>query len=81
MTNKFFVYIIKSKEGYKYTGMTEDLSLRLSQHNNKNLSFWTKRGSDWKIVYYEEFDDKSDAMKREKWFKSGAGRDFLKTKL
>ena len=37
--DKFYVYVIKSKEGYKNTGMTEDLKLRLKQHNDKSLSF------------------------------------------
>ncbi len=76
--SKYIVYIIKSEEGYTYTGMTEDFDKRLSEHNNKSLSFWTKRGNNWKLVYSEEFDDKSDALNREKWFKTGAGRDFLK---
>ncbi|MCF8262840.1 MAG: GIY-YIG nuclease family protein, partial [Melioribacteraceae bacterium] len=33
----YFVYVIKSKEGFRYTGMTENLTTRLKQHNNKNL--------------------------------------------
>ncbi|HOJ19539.1 MAG TPA: GIY-YIG nuclease family protein [Ignavibacteriaceae bacterium] len=75
----FFVYVIKSIEGFRYTGMTEDLQKRLAEHNNKNLSFWTKRGNDWKLIYYEEFTSKSDALNREKWLKGGSGRDFLKS--
>lgn len=78
MSKKYFVYVIKSREGHKYTGLTENLELRLNQHNNKLLSFWTKRGTDWKLIHKEEFDDKAKASVREKWLKSGAGRDFLK---
>ena len=78
---KFYVYVIKSKEGLKYTGMTEDLVLRLKQHNDKSLSFWTKRGADWKLIYTEEFNNKTDALRREKWLKSGIGREYLKKKL
>ena len=74
----FFVYVIKSIEGFRYTGITEDLQKRLAEHNNKNLSFWTKRGNDWKLIYSEEFTSKSDALNREKWLKGGSGRDFLK---
>jgi len=77
---KYYVYIIKSKEGYRYTSITENLERRLSQHNNKSLSLWTKRGSNWKIVYFEEFNNRIDALKREKWLKSGVGRDYLKNK-
>ena len=78
---KFFVYLIQSKEGYKYTGMTEDLEFRLQQHNDKSLSFWTKRGTNWKLVYNEEFNNKTDALKREKWLKTGVGREFVKNIL
>ncbi len=79
--NRFFVYIIKSKEGLRYTGMTEDLELRLKLHNDKSLSFWTKRGADWELVYKEEFENKTEALKRERWLKTGVGREFLKKKI
>jgi putative endonuclease len=75
----FYVYVIKSQEGLRYTGMTEDLEKRLTEHNDKLLSFWTKRGSHWKVVYTEEYTTKAEALKREKWLKSGVGREFLKT--
>jgi len=61
--------------------MTHDLDLRIKQHNNKSLSFWTKRGTNWKIIYVECFSKKADALKREKWLKSGVGREFLKTSV
>ena len=80
-TKKYHTYIIKSQEGYHYTGMTEDLEPRISQHNNSSLSFWTKRGTNWKIIYSEEFDNKATALKREKWLKSGVGREFLKNNV
>ncbi len=62
----FYVYVIQSAEDFRYTGMTEDLGLRLRQHNEKSLSFWTKRGTDWKLVYSEKFENKSEALQREK---------------
>jgi putative endonuclease len=78
---KYFVYAIESREGYRYTRTTENLSHRLSQHNNHNLSFWTKRGSDWKIIFQEEFENKRDALKKEKWLKSGVGREYLRSTI
>ncbi len=75
---KFIVYIIESEEGYHYTGMTEDIEKRMTEHNNKSLSFWTKRGNNWKLVYKEEFETKIEALKREKWLKSGTGREYIK---
>ena len=67
-----------SDEGYIYKGMTEDLELRMSQHNEGTLSFWTKRGTNWKLVYKEDFNSKAEALKREKWLKTGVGREYLK---
>ncbi len=61
--------------------MTEDLELRLEQHNDKSLSFWTKRGTDWKMIFSKSFDTKQDALAFEKWLKSGVGRDFLKNNI
>ncbi|MBM4176226.1 MAG: GIY-YIG nuclease family protein, partial [Ignavibacteria bacterium] len=55
---KYFVYVILSREGYRYTGMTEDLERRLQEHNEKVKSFWTKRGNDWRVIYFEEFETK-----------------------
>ena len=78
---KYYVYIIKSSEGFRYTRCTEDLQRRLKEHNNKSVSFWTKRGADWKLIYKEEFENKSEALKREKWLKTGIGRDFLKNNV
>ena len=75
---KYYVYVIISKEGFMYKGMTDNLDKRLVEHNNKTLSFWTKRGTDWKLIYNEEFDNKTEALKREKWLKTGVGRDYLK---
>jgi putative endonuclease len=68
---KYIVYVLRSFEGFQYTGMTEDIDKRILEHNNKSLSFWTKRGRDWKLIYQEQFEDKSEALKREKWLKSG----------
>ena len=77
----YYVYLIKSKEGYRYTGFTEDLKKRLIEHNDKKLSFWTKRGTNWKLIYKEEFKNKTEALKREKWLKTGIGREFLKQNI
>ena len=75
---KYYVYVVKSKEGFLYKGMTDNLEKRISEHNNHSLSFWTKRGTNWKLVYSEEFSIKSEALKREKWLKSGVGREYFK---
>ena len=57
--------------------MTEDLELRLKQHNDKSLSFWTKRGTNWNLIYKEEFDNKTEALKKERCLNTGVGREYL----
>ena len=47
IAKKYHVYVIQSSEGFRYTGMTEDLQIRLEQHNNHSLTFHTKRGNNW----------------------------------
>jgi putative endonuclease len=74
----FTVYVIESVEGYRYTGMTEDLSRRLREHNDHIMSCWTRRGTKWRLVYSESFEMKGEALKRERWLKGGVGREWLK---
>jgi putative endonuclease len=75
---KYYVYVIKSDEGFVYKGMTDSLERRLAEHNDKILSFLTKRGTNWKLIYKEEFESKTEALKRERWLKTGVGREYLK---
>ena len=78
---KYYVYLIKSIEGFIYKGMADNIQRRLVEHNDKTLSFWTKRGTDWKLIYEEEFESKTEALKREKWLKTGVGREYLERVL
>lgn len=74
----FSVYILFSEKFSKhYTGFTSNLSGRLLSHNELGKG-WTPRYRPWKLIYSEEFDNKTAAMEKEKWLKSGAGRDFIK---
>jgi len=75
-----YVYVIVSKEGYQYIGSTTDIQKRIFQHQN-HLAGWTKRGTDWKLVYKEEFETYTEARKREIWMKTGVGRAFIKELL
>ena len=60
-----------------YVGHTTDLETRLNFHNNGKVKS-TKAFCPWKIVYSEEYESTDEARKREKYFKTGAGRRFLK---
>ena len=76
----YFIYLLKSEEGYHYIGQTEDLNRRLSEHNF-HTAHLTRHGNNWRIIYTEEFNTRSEAMKREKWLKSGVGREWIKNNI
>ena len=52
-----------------------------SQHINGTGANHTKIHKPTGLVYYEMFDDENSAILREKYFKSGSGREWLKNKL
>src|SRR5688500_20112703 len=74
----YFVYILWSASLSKtYTGFTTDLSARVLAHN-VGMKGWTIRGRPWILIHNEAFTDKVEALKREKYFKTGVGRDYIK---
>ena len=78
-------YILKSQStGKFYKGHTNDLSRRIAEHNSsdKDLKKYThKDPGPWTLVYSEEFNTRSEAMDREKFYKSGKGREYIKEQL
>ena len=78
---KYFVYVLKSeKDGRLYKGMTNNIERRIYEHNiGKHKS--TRPYKPWELVYQESYDSRIEARKREKYLKSGIGREFLKNKL
>ena len=74
----FYVYIIKSREkGRLYKGFTSNLRRRIKEHNNREETS-TKSGAPWDLVYYEAFINKTDALREEKFLKSGKGKERIK---
>ncbi len=65
--------------GTHYYGHTKDLNERLNRHN-LGKSRYTKGKGPWKVIYMEAFDTKSEAYKRELFFKSIEGHKYLKEK-
>lgn len=65
----FYVYILKRCDSSYYTGYTSNLNKRLKQHKNGIGSKYTKTKLPVELVYYEELDDKSFAIKRENQIK------------
>ena len=77
----FYVYVLQSeKDDGLYIGYSSDLRRRFGQHQaGESLS--TKDRCPWLLIYYEAYLMESDAIGRELFLKSGAGRRFLKKQL
>ena len=71
----FTVYVLESEKGSRYTGHTENLQKRLTEHNS-GTCMTTKANKSWTVVYTEELQTRSETMQREKWLKSGTGGRF-----
>ena len=75
----YFVYAIRSqKDGRIYVGLSSDVQRRLSEHN-AGYVFSTKGFLPWKLIYKEKVMNRKEARKKEKYYKSGFGKELLKS--
>lgn len=76
------VYVLESVRTRKwYIGFTpSDVIKRLNRHNKGEIVS-SKSFRPWKLIYYESYLNRKDATGREKFLKSGAGKNFLKKQL
>lgn len=74
----YYVYAIKSqKNNYIYVGISDNYTRRIKQHNfgyNKS----TRPHKPFTLVYLEKFNSRILARQKEKYLKSGSGKEFLK---
>jgi putative endonuclease len=77
MEQQWFAYIIQSlTDGSYYVGHTHDLDLRILHHND-GWTISTKAARPWKLVYFEQFLSKGEAMKRERHIKKMKSREYI----
>ena len=77
----YYTYILRSLKDKKlYVGFTEDIQKRFNEHNS-GLVKSTKDRIPFELIYYEACLNKLDAIKREKYFKTGFGRRFIKERV
>ena len=70
------IYILRGKKDqYLYTGLTKNLRRRLREHNTGRVKP-TKAHTPLEVVYVEKFKTRKEARFREKFFKSGSGREL-----
>ena len=77
----YYVYVLYSIDFNRtYTGLTSDIERRIYEHNAKQNKS-TKAFVPWKVIHIEEFKTRQEARSREKYLKSGIGREYIKTKI
>jgi len=70
---KYFVYILTNKNNsVLYTGITNSLMRRIWEHKSQLIVGFTKKYNVTKLIYYESFDNPTEAIKREKQIKAGS---------
>ncbi len=77
ISGEYCVYILKCSDGSFYKGQTKDFPNRLKQHNNGEVS-WTSKNLPVEPLHWEIFKTRDEAVKREKYLKSGKGREWLR---
>ncbi len=77
----WYIYILRSnKDRQLYVGLTNDLKKRVSEHNKGKVPSTYLRRS-FKVIYYETHTDRHDAAKRERFLKTGWGKNWIKRTL
>ena len=77
----YWVYVLQNEiTGKLYKGQTSDLQSRLNRHNaheSGSMRYTYKQKGSWRLIHSEEYPTRSEAMKREKFLKSGRGREWI----
>jgi putative endonuclease len=77
----YYTYVIYSlQRAYIYVGITNNVERRFFEHQNGSNKT-TKPYRPYKILLVERFDSRAAAREREKYLKSGTGKEFLKRLL
>jgi len=74
------VYILRCRDGTHYVGCTNNLQVRLIQHNNAQVTYTSIR-LPVELLTYVVFNDKYKAFAFEKYLKSGSGHAFMNKRL
>jgi putative endonuclease len=67
--HKYWTYIVASRSGTLYIGMTNDLCKRVMQHKSGEIGGFSSKYRCNRLVYWESFDDVLKAINREKQLK------------
>ena len=76
--NKNFTYIVECSDHTLYTGWTNDLEKRIEAHNTGKGAKYTKTRRPVRLVYFEKFATKEEAMSREYHIKRMSRQEKIK---
>ena len=77
--NMYYTYAIKSRErNYIYVGLTSNPDRRIAEHNNERERT-TRSYAPFETIIIEQYQTRLEARKREKYLKSGIGKEFMKS--
>ena len=79
----FWVYVLQNPAGKFYVGQTDDLSIRLQNHNrtDKVSGKFTRKNGPWELVWSEEHQSRSSAMVRERQIKAKKSARWIRENL
>jgi len=73
----FYLYVLRSQQtGGLYVGSTTDVEKRLQRHNRGDAKS-TRHGVPWAVLHTESFITRSEAVRRERYYKTGHGREEI----
>lgn len=73
----YTVYVLENDTGKHYIGFTSNLEQRLISHNQTGCGY-TSKYRPWKLIHRETYVTKHEAMFREKYLKTGKGREEIR---
>ena len=74
----YYVYVLRSdRDSQLYVGFTENLEQRVSRHNSGDV-LSTRSRRPLQLIFFEGYYDKGDAIRRERYLKTGPGKRMLK---
>lgn len=74
----FYVYVLRSlRNDKRYVGYSGKAPMEKLAEHNGGATRWTRNNRPLKLIHYEEFGDAKCAREREKFLKSGRGRQWL----
>lgn len=77
-----YIYVIESlKNKKRYTGYTSKLPEERLKEHNRGCNKWTKKNKPFKLIYSENINTIQEAIKKERYLKTGKGREYIQYKI